>query len=198
MIPGRTWILLYLGRTVYKRLWACLALYKQQLTLQMWACYRIAIVLLETSLYCSFWDAYKIVKFLCFRNTNSGKPQLADEMTQLDVLHYFQRILNKGSLTSNPPIHIYIDSLAQKMWNSSSLCEIETPRQTWCRTKVVQKLTNGEELLETNSLIQSGMEFVSWTKLRTVVHFKAHWCPWPWCPCQGGFFVACVLLLTYF
>ena len=25
--PGRTWILLYLGRTVYKRLWACLALY---------------------------------------------------------------------------------------------------------------------------------------------------------------------------
>ena len=26
-IPGRTWILLYLGRTVYKRLWACLALY---------------------------------------------------------------------------------------------------------------------------------------------------------------------------
>ena len=27
MIPGRTWILLYLGRTVYKRLWACLALY---------------------------------------------------------------------------------------------------------------------------------------------------------------------------
>ena len=92
-----------------------MALYKQQLTLQMRACYRIAIVLLETSLYCSFWDAYKIVKFLCFRNTNSGKPQLADEMTQLDVLHYFQRILNKGSLTSNPPIHIYIDSLAQKM-----------------------------------------------------------------------------------
>ena len=177
MIPGRTWILLYLGRTVYKHLWACLALYKQQLTLQMRACYRIAIVLLETSVYCSFWDAYKIVKFLCFRNTNSGKPQLA---------------------TSNPPIHIYIDSLAQKMWNSSSLYEIETPRQTRCRTKVVQKLTNAEELLETNSLIQSGMEFVSWTKLRTVVHFKAHWCPWPWCPCQGGFFVACVLLLTYF
>ena len=29
VIPGRTWILLYLGRTVYKRLWACLALYKQ-------------------------------------------------------------------------------------------------------------------------------------------------------------------------
>ena len=28
VIPGRTWILLYLGRTVYKRLWACLALYK--------------------------------------------------------------------------------------------------------------------------------------------------------------------------
>ena len=27
LIPGRTWILLYLGRTVYKRLWACLALY---------------------------------------------------------------------------------------------------------------------------------------------------------------------------
>ena len=27
VIPGRTWILLYLGRTVYKRLWACLALY---------------------------------------------------------------------------------------------------------------------------------------------------------------------------
>ena len=26
VIPGRTWILLYLGRTVYKRLWACLAL----------------------------------------------------------------------------------------------------------------------------------------------------------------------------
>ena len=25
VIPGRTWILLYLGRTVYKRLWACLA-----------------------------------------------------------------------------------------------------------------------------------------------------------------------------
>ena len=24
VIPGRTWILLYLGRTVYKRLWACL------------------------------------------------------------------------------------------------------------------------------------------------------------------------------
>ena len=28
VIPGRTWILLYLGITVYKRLWACLALYK--------------------------------------------------------------------------------------------------------------------------------------------------------------------------
>ena len=28
MIPGRTWILLYLGRTVYKRLWVCLALYR--------------------------------------------------------------------------------------------------------------------------------------------------------------------------
>ena len=28
VIPGRTWILLYLGRTVYKRLWACLALYQ--------------------------------------------------------------------------------------------------------------------------------------------------------------------------
>ena len=27
VIPGRTWILLYLGRTVYKRLGACLALY---------------------------------------------------------------------------------------------------------------------------------------------------------------------------
>ena len=27
VIPGRTWILLYLGRTVYKRLLACLALY---------------------------------------------------------------------------------------------------------------------------------------------------------------------------
>ena len=27
VIPGRTWILLYLGRTMYKRLWACLALY---------------------------------------------------------------------------------------------------------------------------------------------------------------------------
>ena len=27
VIPGRTWILLYLGRTVYKHLWACLALY---------------------------------------------------------------------------------------------------------------------------------------------------------------------------
>ena len=26
-LPGRTWILLYLGRTVYKHLWACLALY---------------------------------------------------------------------------------------------------------------------------------------------------------------------------
>ena len=31
VIPGRTWILLYLGRTVYKRLWACLALYKLML-----------------------------------------------------------------------------------------------------------------------------------------------------------------------
>ena len=31
VIPGRTWILLYLGRTVYKRLWACLALYRQPL-----------------------------------------------------------------------------------------------------------------------------------------------------------------------
>ena len=29
VIPGRTWILLYLGRTVYKRLWACLALYQE-------------------------------------------------------------------------------------------------------------------------------------------------------------------------
>ena len=27
VIPGRTWILLYLGRTVYKHLWVCLALY---------------------------------------------------------------------------------------------------------------------------------------------------------------------------
>ena len=30
VIPGRTWILLYLGRTVYKRLWACLALYVEK------------------------------------------------------------------------------------------------------------------------------------------------------------------------
>ena len=29
VIPGRTWILLYLGRTVYKRLWVCLAIYKE-------------------------------------------------------------------------------------------------------------------------------------------------------------------------
>ena len=27
VLPGRTWILLYLGRTVYKHLWVCLALY---------------------------------------------------------------------------------------------------------------------------------------------------------------------------
>ena len=27
VISGRTWILLYLGRTMYKHLWACLALY---------------------------------------------------------------------------------------------------------------------------------------------------------------------------
>ena len=33
VIPGRTWILLYLGRTVYKRLWACLALYYFKLTI---------------------------------------------------------------------------------------------------------------------------------------------------------------------
>ena len=33
VIPGRTWILLYLGRTVYKRLWACLALYQKSLNL---------------------------------------------------------------------------------------------------------------------------------------------------------------------
>ena len=32
VIPGRTWILLYLGRTVYKRLWACLALYLLTIT----------------------------------------------------------------------------------------------------------------------------------------------------------------------
>ena len=31
VIPGRTWILLYLGRTMYKRLWVCLALYSAQL-----------------------------------------------------------------------------------------------------------------------------------------------------------------------
>ena len=31
VIPGRTWILLYLGRTVYKRLWACLTLYSIEL-----------------------------------------------------------------------------------------------------------------------------------------------------------------------
>ena len=30
VILGRTWILLYLGRTVYKRLWACLALYGKE------------------------------------------------------------------------------------------------------------------------------------------------------------------------
>ena len=30
--PGRTLILLYLGRTVYKRLWACLALYYHDIT----------------------------------------------------------------------------------------------------------------------------------------------------------------------
>ena len=35
VIPGRTWILLYLGRTVYKRLWACLALYKEDLDILM-------------------------------------------------------------------------------------------------------------------------------------------------------------------
>ena len=29
VIPGRTWILLYLGRTVYEHLWACLAVYKE-------------------------------------------------------------------------------------------------------------------------------------------------------------------------
>ena len=31
VIPGRTWILLYLGRTVYKRLWAYLALYIEEI-----------------------------------------------------------------------------------------------------------------------------------------------------------------------
>ena len=30
VISGRTWILLYLGRTVYKRLWAFLALYRDK------------------------------------------------------------------------------------------------------------------------------------------------------------------------
>ena len=82
----------------------------------------------------------EIVKFVCFRNTNLGKLQIADEITKLNVLHYVQRILNKGSLTANPLIHIYIDYLTQKMWNSSSLCEIETPWQTWCLTKDVQKI----------------------------------------------------------
>ena len=38
VIPGRTWILLYLGRTVYKRLWACLALYLDCLVLKF-SCY---------------------------------------------------------------------------------------------------------------------------------------------------------------
>ena len=38
VIPGRTWILLYLGRTVYKRLWACLALYENNVS------YRLSIV----------------------------------------------------------------------------------------------------------------------------------------------------------
>ena len=32
VIPVRTWILLYLGRTVYKRLWACLALYEKDIS----------------------------------------------------------------------------------------------------------------------------------------------------------------------
>ena len=57
----------------------------------------------------------EIVKFVCFRNTNLGKLQIADEITKLNVLHYVQRILNKGSLTANPLIHIYIDYLTQKM-----------------------------------------------------------------------------------
>ena len=35
VIPGRTWILLYLGRTVYKRLWVCLALYIYMKILEM-------------------------------------------------------------------------------------------------------------------------------------------------------------------
>ena len=42
VIPGRTWILLYLGRTVYKRLWACLALYKN--SIQNKTCGRCGLV----------------------------------------------------------------------------------------------------------------------------------------------------------
>ena len=37
VIAGRTWILLYLGRTVYKHLWVCLALYKSYWILVFWA-----------------------------------------------------------------------------------------------------------------------------------------------------------------
>ena len=37
VIPGRTWILLYLRRTLYKHLWACLVLYNHLLkTRQRW------------------------------------------------------------------------------------------------------------------------------------------------------------------
>ena len=48
VIPGRTWILLYLGRTVYKRLWACLALYTED--------YRMDILKSHVTVLLYRWD----------------------------------------------------------------------------------------------------------------------------------------------
>ena len=47
VITGRTWILLYLGRTVYKGLWACLALNTDETVLSLQALRNMYLITAE-------------------------------------------------------------------------------------------------------------------------------------------------------
>ena len=75
VIPGRTWILLYLGRTVYKRLWACLALHLlySKLRKLMWKrlfLWFLSLLTVNIKLD-SLWTNLKVVTDLCLAESGT-------------------------------------------------------------------------------------------------------------------------------
>ena len=69
VIPGRSWILLYLGRTVYKRLWACLALYNYHRGREC------GIVIDSGVVYTEVWHMLMIIKRYTFNHSNTWNLQ---------------------------------------------------------------------------------------------------------------------------